>query len=120
MRTLLKTFAIAALALSGSAASAQDFGMRIGIGDSGHRRVERRIDRDFDDVRIERRRFVRDIDYRRPIVRRRIVERRIFAPPRRVRTVCRTVIRERVTPVGVVIRRPTRICTTRPVGRRLY
>ncbi len=43
--------------------------------------------------------------YREPVV----VERRIVRPPR-ARTVCTTRIRERVTPGGVVIRRPVEVC----------
>jgi len=99
MRHALKLLAVAGLvALTGGAASAQDVRVRIGIGDH-HRadRVERRVVRE----RVQ------------PVVSRRIVERRIVRPVPRTRTVCRTVIRERVTRVGVIVRKPTRVCTTR-------
>jgi hypothetical protein len=38
----------------------------------------------------------------------------------RTRTVCRTVIRERVTRGGVLVRRPTEVCRQQVVGRRIY
>jgi hypothetical protein len=48
--------------------------------------------------------------------RRGLVEERIVRPERR-RTVCRREVRERVTPGGVVIRRPTEVCRTVGGGR---
>jgi hypothetical protein len=53
-------------------------------------------------------------DHYRPHVERRVVH------PRRVRTVCRTVVREHVRPNGVVVRRPTEVCRREVVGRRVY
>jgi hypothetical protein len=103
MRNLLKVLTIAGLAaLTGGAASAQDVGVRIGIGDPGYR--ERRV--------------VREV---RPVVERRYVERRrIVREPVRTRTVCRTEFRERVRPSGVVVRRPVEICRRTVAGRRVY
>jgi hypothetical protein len=96
MRNLLKCIAIAGLvAVSGTVASAQGVNVRIGV-DNGDR-YERRVVRE---------RYA-------PVTTRRIVERRIVRPVPRTRTVCRTVIRERVVRAGVIVRRPTQVCTTR-------
>ena len=46
----------------------------------------------------------------RPYVERRVIERRAYRPARRV---CRTEIRERIRPNGVIVRRPVQVCTTR-------
>jgi hypothetical protein len=102
MRKMLGILAAAGLvALGSGAASAQSFEVR--IGDSGPRRVvERRVHRDVD----------------RPFVSRRVVERRYVRP--RTRTVCRTVVRERVTRSGVVVRRPAEVCREQVVGRRVF
>ncbi len=103
MRNLLKVLTIAGLAaVAGGAASAQDIGVRIGIGDPGYR--ERRV--------------VREV---RPVVERRYVERRrIVREPVRTRTVCRTEFRERVRPSGTVVRRPVEICRRTVAGRRVF
>ncbi|HEY8380848.1 MAG TPA: hypothetical protein VIL09_01735 [Microvirga sp.] len=104
MRNLLKMLAVAGLvAVTGGAAHAQGINLRIGV-DDGPRRIERRV--------IDR-------DYRRPVTSRRVIERRIVRPAP-VRTVCRTVIRERVRPNGVVVRRPTEVCRRVVAGRRTY
>jgi hypothetical protein len=89
MRHALRIAGLAALMALGalvdtSPASAQEFGIRIG---PDRPRVERRI-------------------YREP----RVIERRVVRPSRRE---CRTEIRERVRPNGVVVRRPVQVCTTR-------
>ncbi|KAA2235028.1 hypothetical protein [Salinarimonas soli] len=60
------------------------------------------FDRGYGD---ERRVIIRRERVREPVV----VERRFVRPPR-ARTVCTTRIRERVTPGGVVIRRPVEVC----------
>jgi hypothetical protein len=100
MRNVLKLLAVAGLvAITGGAASAQSVNVRIGVGDQ-HRadRVERHVVRD----RIH------------PVASRRIVERRrIVRQVPRTRTVCRTVVRSRVVRAGVIVRKPTRVCTTR-------
>ena len=90
MRHLLKTAGLAVLlAFAAGAqtapASAQEFGIRIGPDRS--RVIERR-------------------EYGGP----RVIERRVYRPARRV---CRTEIRERIRPNGVVVRRPVQVCTTR-------
>ena len=98
MRNALKLLTVAGLvAITGGAASAQGVDVRIGVGDHDHRRVERRVVHE----RVQ------------PVVSRRVVERRIVRPVPRTRTVCRTVIRERVVRAGVIVRRPTEVCTTR-------
>jgi hypothetical protein len=93
MRHLLKTAGLAALVafagLTAAPASAQEFGIRIGP----------------DRPRVIERRDYRE--YREP----RVIERRVYrGGPRRV---CRTEMRERVRPNGVVVRRPVEVCTTR-------
>ncbi len=136
MRNLLKMLAVVGLvAVSGSAAQAQGFKLQIGV-DEGPRRIESRVVRDVDydrpvvsrrvirDVEydrpiVSRRVIQRDVDYVRPVVSRRVIERRIVRPAP-VRTVCRTVIRERVRPNGVVVRRPTELCRQVVAGRRTY
>jgi hypothetical protein len=40
--------------------------------------------------------------------------------PARTRTVCRTVMEERVRPSGVVVRRPVERCREVVAGRRVY
>ena len=68
--------------------------------------------------RFERRgevdRFDRRGDFdrgeRRVIVRERYREPTVVVRPPRARTVCTTRVRERVTPGGVVIRRPVEVC----------
>jgi hypothetical protein len=113
MRNVLKTLGLAAaLTVSAGVASAQDFGVQIGIGDNSPRRVERRI------IREERpieRRIIRE---ERPVVRRGVVEERVIRRPARTRTVCTTRTRETVTPSGRVIRRPVEVC--RQVGEARY
>ena len=93
MRQVLRIAVLAALvsagaAANGGSASAQEFRFRIG---PDRDRVERRIYRE-----------------ERP----RVIERRIIRPAPR-RTVCRTEIRERIRPNGVVVRRPVEVCRTR-------
>jgi hypothetical protein len=93
MRHLLKTAGLAAVlafaGLTAGPAAAQEFGIR--IGPDRPRVIERR-------------------EYREP----RVIERRVYRPePRRV---CRTEIRERVRPNGVIVRRPVQVCTTRGGG----
>ncbi|MBQ0822477.1 hypothetical protein KBI52_20025 [Microvirga sp. HBU67558] len=52
--------------------------------------------------------------------RERVVERRVVRPAR-TRTVCRTVMEERVRPSGVVVRRPVERCRQIVAGgRRVY
>lgn len=86
MRRFLNTLLAAGmLATMAGAASAQGFNVQI-----GPRGVE--------------------VDERRG--RRGVVEERIIRRERPSRTVCRTVIRERVRPNGVVVRRPVEECRT--------
>ncbi len=100
MRKVLGILATAGLVVFGaSMASAQEVRVRVGI-DEGPR--YHRVVRDRSE---------------RPVVKRRVVERR--ARPARVRTVCRTVIRERIRPSGVVVRRPVEVCRQVVAGRRV-
>ena len=101
-RLLLPLLAAGILGLGSAGASAQGFDVRIGVGDPGYRTVQRRVYRDYDDGYYGR-----------------VVERRYVRPgPSRV--VCRTVIRERVRPSGVVVRRPVEVCDRVYGGRRFY
>jgi hypothetical protein len=98
MRKVFGILAVAGLVVLGAgAASAQ--GVDVRIGPSG--------------VRVEQER-----DYR-PRYRERIVERRVVRPVR-TRTVCRTVMEERVRRNGVVVRRPVERCRQIVAGRRVY
>jgi len=98
MRKVFGILAVAGLMVFGAnAASAQ--GVDVRIGPSG--------------VRVSQER-----DYR-PHYRERIVERRVVRPAR-TRTVCRTVMEERVRRNGVVVRRPVERCRTVVAGRRVY
>jgi hypothetical protein len=98
MRKVFGILAVAGLVVFGAgAASAQ--GVDVRIGPSG--------------VRVEQER-----DYR-PRYRERIVERRVVRPVR-TRTVCRTVMEERVRRNGVVVRRPVERCRQIVAGRRVY
>ena len=98
MRKVFGILAVAGLVVFGAgAASAQ--GVDVRIGPSG--------------VRVEQER-----DYR-PRYRERIVERRVVRPVR-TRTVCRTVMEERVRRIGVVVRRPVERCRQIVAGRRVY
>ena len=98
MRKVFGILAVAGLVVFGAgAASAQ--GVDVRIGPSG--------------VRVEQER-----DYR-PRYRERIVERRVVRPVR-TRTVCRTVMEERVRRNGVVVRRPVERCRQIMAGRRVY
>ncbi|ANY79042.1 hypothetical protein BB934_13155 [Microvirga ossetica] len=98
MRKVFGILAVAGLVVFGAgAASAQ--GVDVRIGPSG--------------VRVEQER-----DYR-PRYRERIVERRVVRPVR-TRTVCRTVMEERVRRNGVVVRRPVERCRQVVAGRRVY
>jgi hypothetical protein len=54
-----------------------------------------------------------------PRYRERVIERRVVRPAR-TRTVCRTVMEERVRPSGVVVRRPVERCREVVAGRRVY
>jgi hypothetical protein len=84
----------------GSSASAQGVDVRIGNGPPQVRVVQDRYDR-YD----RRGRYDRRYDDNR----------RYGRPP--MRTVCRTVMRERMRPNGVVVRRPVEVCR-REAGRR--
>jgi len=98
MRKVFGILAVAGLVVFGAgAASAQ--GVDVRIGPSG--------------VRVEQER-----DYR-PRYRERVVERRVVRPVR-TRTVCRTVMEERVRRNGVVVRRPVERCRQIVAGRRVY
>ncbi|HZH50409.1 MAG TPA: hypothetical protein VEZ16_00865 [Microvirga sp.] len=103
MRKFLTILATAGLvALGSGVASAQEFRVRVGVDDHGprHHRVVREV-------------------RERPVVERRVIERRVVRPAR-TRTVCRTVMRERVRPSGVVVRRPVEVCRQVVAGRRVY
>jgi len=140
MRKLLTTLMIGASMAVAGAASAQSVNVQVDVDDNGPRRIERHLSRDdFDgparlerrvqrnpidddeDVRVTRRierRYDADVVRPVPVVSRRIVERRFVAPPR-MRTVCNTVIRERIRPNGVVVRRPVEVCRQVLAGRRV-
>jgi hypothetical protein len=95
MRTILGVLAVAGLTILGAGtASAQ--GVDVRIGPNG--------------VRLEQ---------SRPAYRERIIERRVVRPAR-TRTVCRTVMEERVRRNGVVVRRPVERCRQVVAGRRVY
>ena len=97
MRRLVNTLVAATvLATISGAASAQGFNVQV-----GPRGV------DIDDDRPRRREIIEE---RRP--RREVVEERIIRRDRPARTVCRTVVRERVRGNGVVVRRPVEECRT--------
>ena len=85
MRHVLRIAVLAALVSAGAAA---------GVGSASAQEFRFRIGPDRD--RVERR----------------VIERRIIRPAPR-RTVCRTEIRERIRPNGVVVRRPVEVCRTR-------
>lgn len=110
MRKMLKLIGFAGLlSLTAGAVSAQDFNLRIGVGDDRSSRVERRYDRDFD--RVERRDRVE-----RHVIRTESRPRVTVRTKPKYQTVCRTVTQ--VTRVGnVSIRRPTQECTRRLVSR---
>ncbi|SCY17202.1 hypothetical protein [Microvirga guangxiensis] len=94
MRKILGILAVAGFtALSAGTASAQGVGVSIGP----------------DGVRLEE---------RRPVYRER-VERR-YVRPARTRTVCRTVMEERVRRNGDVVRRPVERCREVVGSRRVY
>ena len=99
MRKVFGILAAAGLVvLSAGAASAQ--GVDVRIGPSGVRVAQER--------------------HRGPYYRDRVVERRVVRPAR-TRTVCRTVMEERVRPSGVVVRRPVERCRQVVAGgRRVY
>ena len=98
MRTILGVLAVAGLTFLGAgAASAQGVDVRIGPG--GVRLVQEH--------------------HHRPAYRERVIERRVVRPAR-TRTVCRTVIRERVRANGVIVRRPVEECRQVIAGRRVY
>ncbi|MBM6580908.1 hypothetical protein ILT44_12005 [Microvirga sp. BT689] len=95
MRKIFGILAVAGLTVLGAgAASAQ--GVDVRIGPNG--------------VRLEQ---------NRPEYRERVIERRVVRPAR-TRTVCRTVMEERVRPSGVVVRRPVERCREVVAGRRVY
>ncbi|MGO4572053.1 hypothetical protein [Microvirga sp. 2TAF3] len=104
MRQFLGILAAAGLVVLGSgAASAQDLNVRVGVGDRGP------------GVHVVRE------DHVRPAYRHRVIERRVVERPARMRTVCRTVMRERVRPNGDIVRRPTAVCRQVVAGgRRVY
>ena len=95
MRTILGVLAVAGLTILGAGtASAQ--GVDVRIGPSGVRLVQDR-----------------------PAYRERIIERRVVRPAR-TRTVCRTVMEERVRRNGDIVRRPVERCRQVVAGRRVY
>ena len=114
MKHLLKALGVAGLLALGSggltSASAQDFGVRIGPGGAAIDVDRPRRGRDVE-VYEERRR-PRDVEVYEDRRRPRVVEERVIRRPAARRTVCRTVVRERVRPNGVVVRRPTEVCRT--------
>jgi hypothetical protein len=90
MRKILGVLALAGLTVLGAGtASAQGVDVRIGPG--GVRMVQEH--------------------HHGPRFHERVIERRVMRPAPR-RTVCRTVVRERVRPNGVVVRRPVEECRT--------
>lgn len=99
MRKVFGILAAAGLVVFGAgAASAQ--GVDVRIGPSG--------------VRVEQER------HHGPHYRERVIERRVVRPAR-TRTVCRTVMEERVRRNGVVVRRPVEHCRQVVAGgRRVY
>ncbi|WP_201862078.1 hypothetical protein [Microvirga soli] len=95
MRTILGVLAVAGLTFLGAGtASAQ--GVDVRIGPNG--------------VRLEQ---------NRPDYRERVIERRVVRPAR-TRTVCRTVMEERVRRNGDIVRRPVERCRQVVAGRRVY
>jgi hypothetical protein len=97
MRKIFGILAVAGLTVLGAGtASAQGVGVQIGPG--GVRVVQ---------------------EHHRPAYRDRVIERRVVRPAR-TRTVCRTVMEERVRPNGVVVRRPVERCRETVAGRRVY
>jgi hypothetical protein len=133
MRKLLTSLIVgASIAVVAGTASAQGVNVQVEMDRPSHR-MERHMSPDVDRAtRLERRRgWDRDIDAtsgvrveRRydmvhPVASRRIVERR-YVMPRRARTVCRTVVRERMRPNGVVVRRPVEICRRVVAGGRRF
>jgi hypothetical protein len=98
MRKMFGILAVAGLTILGAgAASAQGVDVRIGPGGV---------------------RLVQD-HHHGPRYRERVIERRVVRPTR-TRTVCRTVMEERVRPSGVVVRRPVERCRQVVAGRRVY
>ncbi len=94
MRKILGVLAVAGLTVLGAGtASAQGVDVRIGPGGVS-------------------------IDRERPVYRER-VERR-YMRPARTRTVCRTVMEERVRRNGDIVRRPVERCREVAGGRRVY
>ena len=99
MRKMFGILALAGLTVLGAgSASAQGVDVRIGPGGV---------------------RLVQDHDRHGPRYRERVIERRVVRPAR-TRTVCRTVMEERVRPSGVVVRRPVERCREVVAGRRVY
>jgi hypothetical protein len=97
MRKIFGILAVAGLTVLGAGtASAQGVGVQIGPG--GVRVVQ---------------------DHHRPAYRDRVIERRVVRPAS-TRTVCRTVMEERVRRNGVVVRRPVERCRETVAGRRVY
>ena len=95
MRKMLGILAVAGLTVLGAGtASAQGVDVRIGPGG----------------IRLEE---------NRPAYRERVIERRVVRPAR-TRTVCRTVMEERVRRNGVIVRRPVERCREVVAGRRVY
>ena len=115
--------AAGALLLAVAPAAAQGVQFRFGA-DDGYQRTQYR-DLDREERRTERRRErfedrfeeraprfgsrvveERLIERRRPVV----VEERVIRRLPRARTVCTTRVRERITPGGVIVRRPVEVC----------
>jgi hypothetical protein len=98
---LRAALAAGVLAVSAGAVNAQGVELRLDTGDR-YERVQRDRDRfDRDDLRS-----VQYRDYDRPRYR----DRDRMRDRRRVREVCRTEVRRRVRPNGVVVERPVRVC----------
>ena len=109
MRKFLGILAFAGLVAFGagaatSSASAQGLDVRVGVGGPAPH------------VRVVRDRYDR-YDRRRHYDRRWHSDRRYYRRPP-MRTVCRTVWRERMRPNGVIVRRPVEVCRRVVAGRR--
>jgi hypothetical protein len=109
MFKMLKLIGFAGLlSLTAGAVSAQDFNVRIGVGNDRPDRIERRDYRDRDH-------FDRRDRVERHVIRTESRPRIVVRSKPQYRTVCRTVTK--VTRVGnVSIRRPTQECTRRLVS----
>jgi hypothetical protein len=111
MRKFLGILAMAGLVMFGAgaatnSASAQGLDVRVGVGGPApHVRV---VQDRYERPRHYERRWDGDRRWRS--------ERRVYQRPP-MRTVCRTVMRERMRPNGVVVRRPVEVCRRVVAGR---